>query len=117
MGIRSDVFLGFKTELHNQLPESVKTMLLDTQDDVLTDEEGTAYFIEDVKWYRDSDDEIVALYEWLSNNDPDGSHHIVVTACHDYPTNDDGDAGSWHNNPWGIQRCVSVSLEFNRDLT
>jgi len=52
--------------------------------------------------------ELMTMYEWLRAQD--ASLYKIVEACHDYPESHDGDLGRWDDNPWGIERVVSVSI-------
>lgn len=108
MGIRSDVFLGFKTALWEALPEKHKDWLTREADKQDTTDEGKAFFFEEVKWYVGLDEDIDDLYKWLGEEEADD--FIIVEACHDYPDSDDGDLGSWVENPWNAARHVSVEV-------
>lgn len=116
MGIRSDVFVGMKHNVQNKINDGVGTdadkvrFLLASADDCLERDEGVAYVFQDVKWYMDEED-IAALYELLRSTGEE--NYIVVEACHDYPDNDEGDAGCWTDNPWNAQRVTHVTIEFD----
>lgn len=110
MGIRSDIGIAIKEELFTRLStESVK--LLDEFETKLRDEEGRLFHLTDVKWYRHEAD-ISEFYKELYELDEGGEDYLIVEACHDYPTNEEGDVGGWIENPWGLVRNVSVSVEF-----
>lgn len=110
MGIRSDVFVGIKRAAHDSMPQKFKTMLTDSFGaTVRTHDEGVAYSMDDVKWYHDTDAELVEFYGWLREF---YDQHVVIAACHDYPESSDADSGDWHDSPWEPRRCVSVSIEF-----
>ncbi len=66
------------------------------------------YVWHDCKWYMDDYPEIVSMYEWLRAQD--ASLFKIVEACLDYPDGHQGDLGKWDDNPWGIERVVSVSI-------
>lgn len=116
MGTRSDVFVGMKhnvlNEVLNAAGEDGKLVraLLAKADGHLMADDGVAYVFHDVKWYMDEED-IAALYKLLRSTGEE--NYIVVEACHDYPDNDEGDAGCWTDNPWNAQRVTHVTIEFD----
>jgi len=116
MGIRSDVFVGMKHEVQNKVNSAtgksgklVRSLLAEA-DDYLMADDGVAYVFTDVKWYMD-DEAVSALYELLRSCDDED--YIVVMACHDHPESDEGDVGSWFDNPWEARRVTSVTIEYN----
>ena len=108
MGIRSDVGVAFKQELWDQVKDN-KVFSFLTEEGTLHDDEdeGVLFVFEDVKWYRE-DDDIVNLYAKLNELNEDD--FLVVEACHDYPTSEEGDLGNWFDNPWNLHRSVRVEL-------
>ena len=121
MGIRSDVGIAIKHSLYNILSAASKT-LLDEADHKEDHVQGRLFVFHDIKWYTSSDDELVDFYKDLSfpkllkkqiDSDYDSDEdYIIVDACHDYPESTDGDAGSWHDNPWDLSKSVSASLNY-----
>ena len=114
MGIRSDVFFAHKSSL--ELPQKFATMLTDRFGaGVLNHNEGTAYNMQDIKWYCDDDTDLVEFYSFL--NDHHYDDFTVIEACLDYPDSTDGDAGAWIDNPWGAYRFVRTGIEFDATPT
>ena len=112
MGVRSTVAVCLKTEIYaSEAFSSHKGWMDKEAERIFCHPEGVMYVFEDVKWYTD-DKEISALYKWLEDEDGDGENFLIVGACHDYPESSDGDSGEWQENPWGVYRCVAVSLEY-----
>lgn len=107
MGIRSDVGLACKKDLAKLVLERFPWVAESAEEH--THDEGTLFHFTDIKWYRDLDEDIIALYAFLKEHDED---YLIVEACHDYPESDQGDAGSWTDNPWNVYRAVSVSISF-----
>lgn len=116
MGIQSDVFVGMKQYVQNRINSAtgksgeLVRALLASADNHLTADIGVAYVFTDVKWYMDNE-AIPALYELLRSCSDDD--YIVIEACHDYHNNDEGDAGSWSDNPWEARRVTSVTIEYD----
>jgi len=108
MGTRSDVFVAIKNELWDSLKDLSIWECAGTQ--AVSPEGHRGFLFQDIKWYRDEDDELVELYNRLQASDIDGENHWIVEACHDYPESDDGDSGNWSDNPWRARRQVSVSI-------
>ena len=110
MGIRSDVGVAIKEELFAKLStESVK--LLEEFETKLRDEEGRLFHVSNIKWYRHEDD-IRAFYAELYELDEGGEDYLLLEGCHDYPDNEEGSEGGWVDNPWGLIRSVTVSVDF-----
>lgn len=108
MGIRSDVGIALKKDV----VLSEETMSFLAQADVeYEDEEGTLYVFEYVKWYRDSYQDLINLYNDLKSQDEES--YLICEACHDHPSYEsDGNSGAWYDNPWGLSVCISVSLNY-----
>ena len=110
MGIRSDVFFAHKASI--TLPQKFVVMLTQRFGaEVLSHSEGTAYHMQDIKWYPDDDAEVGELYNYLENLDC-FDDCVIVEACHDYPEYNDGDYGAWNDNPWRAYRFVRTGIEF-----
>lgn len=108
MGIRSDVGVALHKSIHDGVLEK-NPFLNEAQ--VFKHEEGTLYVFTEYKWYTGIDEEVTGLYKTLEEIE-DGSLFLIVEACSEYPDASDSDIGCWSDNPWGLQKCVSVSLEF-----
>ena len=112
MGIRSDVALAIKNQaflgLSDKSKETIREYFTEPVDRDWEDG-ATLFMAYDVKWYHDCFADIVNLYRDLCEQDEED--YIVVKACHDYPSSEDGDIGGWFDNPFGIHKCVSVSIE------
>ena len=112
MGVRSDVFMCFKNLAHDEMDEPLKRMLTEGYGaKVYLNPEGTAYVIEDVKWYVDEREELRRLYAYLDTLSLE--EYLVIVACHDYPDSTDGDRGAWFDNPWDARRVTTVRIEFD----
>ena len=110
MGIQSDVFFAHKACV--SLPQEHVDMLVNRFGAVThTNAEGTAYSMQSVKWYRDSDKDLEGFYIFLDMLY--SSDYIVIEACHDYPGSTESDAGGWYDNPWEAYRFVRTGIEFN----
>lgn len=115
MGIRSDVFLAVKTDIASEFNEKFGPMLREEYGaEVFEHAEGTAYFMDYVKWYHDIYDDLVEMYRWLDAQEDD-ENYIIIQACSEYPEDHNEDLGAWDENPWGACRVVSVSIQFDRE--
>lgn len=112
MGIRSDVFLALKAPAVLRMPTKVQVDLDEMASKRLEHEEGTAWFMEDVKWYGDRVDVIT---RWLAD-EVELDEAWLVVVCHDYPDQDDDDWGSWEDNPWGACREISARVAFDHEV-
>ena len=113
MGIRSDVAIALRESVVNALSEeSKKTLGFYFDQPVSTTKEGDVlYHAERVKWYYGFYQNLVALYDDLLQFDDDD--YLVIVACHDHPSDTEGDLGDWTNNPWQIYRNCSVSVDWS----
>jgi hypothetical protein len=111
MSTRSDVGLAIKNEAFDSLPDSVKAFLADTDffETKLSDDEGRLFHVTCIKWC-DFEPPISDLYGALDKLEEDD--FMILEGCHDYPDSDDGCRGVWDDNPWGLTRNVSVSVDF-----
>ena len=126
MGIRSDVAIAMKKCVVNHLSpkarkfldewgfEARSTIVADdlTNSRLTKDDLGTLFITEGVKWYILDSDEIQAFYAHLEECH-DEEDYLVVTACGEYPEDNDGDDGEWHDNPFNLHRRVSVELSWD----
>ena len=110
MGIRSDVFLAFKTDLYWELPKHFKEFFHEQCTRRLTHEQGVAFVFEDIKWYVDSEP-LCDFYEWLTNDRAVDAR--LIEACHDYPESDENNRGDWDDNPWQAYKVTTVSISYN----
>ena len=116
MGVRSDVAFCVKNEVYQKLSDGVKNTIKEYFGDYQDrSEEGIFFYTEDVKWYHDSYGDLICLYNELHEQDADG--FLIIQCCSEYPTDNDGDLGSWYESPWEIYKEVSVSLNWNRPYT
>jgi len=117
MGITSSVVVALKASVYTGLSaESKGTLnkLLGGPQD--TTKEGHVIFSEEhIKWYYDLDEDLLKFYEELFKFDSDD--YLILEACHDYPNSEDGDQGSWHDNPWSCYKSVDVSLYWDIQFT
>ena len=109
MGIRSDVAVAIKSHIYTRLsPETMKLLKEDFDEEEYSDDNDRLFTIESIKWYTDSDEDIVRLYKELERFDEED--YLIVEACSEYPESDGGSVGNWHDNPWGIYKNVSVTI-------
>jgi len=132
MGVRSDVAIVMKEAVRGHLTPEIKVFLEEwgfyeqarvdesdiTKDEsvqygrITKDDLGSLFIAEGVKWYHFEYDDIAAFYKYMNeNHDPED--WLIVQACHDYPESTDGDEGEWHDNPFGLRKCVSVELAWD----
>tara|TARA_Y100000592_G_scaffold12287_1_gene17262 strand:+ start:1584 stop:1943 length:360 start_codon:yes stop_codon:yes gene_type:complete len=115
MGIRSDVAFAAKPDVVSNLtPESRETILRYFGEPVETTDEGMLWFVEGTKWYSTLYPELVALYKDLGQNPAfEEADYLLIEGCYDYPEHgSEGDIGEWYDNPWGVHRNISISLDF-----
>jgi len=110
MGVRSDVGVALKNSLFEQLTDDQKKSWFGDATEILYHMDGALYVWRDVKWYVEEYKEIEEMYAWLKKKSLED--FLIVVACHDYPGSDEDDCGGWHDNPWGLSRSVSVSLNY-----
>lgn len=113
MGIRSDVGVAIKEELFAKLSTESLKFLDELFETKLRDEEGRLFHTTGIKWYR-YDEHIEKFYSELEelSTDADEDDYLILEGCYDYPENDEGSAGNWYDNPWGLIRSVRVSVDF-----
>ena len=111
MGVRSSVAMCMKNEIYRQLTDAAKATIEDYFGDY---EERTSeallFFTTDVMWYHDSEQDLIALYRELWQLESED--FLIVEGCYDHPTSEDADLGDWYDNPWGIYKDVSVSVNY-----
>jgi len=79
-------------------------------DDCLEHKEGSLYIFRDIKWYIETDVEIVTLYDAL--RDIKNDDYLIVVACHE--SSKMGDSGGWFNNPWGL--CEEIRIIYDASV-
>jgi len=127
MGVRSDVGIAMKECVVNHLSPEARKFLEEyhfeerctiVTDDLANhgrltkDDLGTLFVTTDVKWYLHSYDDIRAFYAHL-NECHDEEDYLIVAACSEYPEDDEGNDGEWHDNPFNLHRRVSVELSWD----
>jgi len=113
MGTRSDVALAIKNQAFLSLSETSKQTISEwfvESPERDHDEGATLFMTTGVKWYNDMFNDLTALYQDLLKNIDDEDYYLIK-ACPEYPGDDSSDIGGWYNNPFGIHKCVSVSIE------
>ena len=113
MGIRSDVGVALRNQAIEELQAKAMEVwdwLNKNRDEHQNDEDGELFLFRSWKWYRHDQGykDIDALYAAL--DELNKSEYLVREACFDYPSSEDGDVGSWDDNPWDLCRSVSVNL-------
>ena len=111
MGTRSDVALCMKNQVYQELSDAAKATIKDYFGDFENrTEEGLLFQAHDIKWYYTCYSDITELYSDLSKADEE--EYKLLTACNEYPDDRDADIGYWDDNPWDINKQVSVTLEW-----
>ena len=122
MGIRSDVAIAMKEYVYENLSPEVRKILEEwgfeevskyepqTEKNQDLDDAGRLFATTDVKWYTDYED-VTALYKHMREAH-DEEDWIIFQACHDYPDTTDGDEGGWYDNPFNLNKSVSVELSW-----
>ena len=109
MGIRSDVAIALKNNVFEGLSaESKKTLEEWFQQASGLTEEGVLFYAERVKWYNETYEDLIALYDDLESFDEED--YLILVGCHDFPHTTESDAGDWYDNPWDIYKSVSVRI-------
>ena len=128
MGVRSDVGIAMKEYVFQNLSERAKKFLeeycfeerstvvakdLSQEGTRLTkDDLGTLFITTDVKWYHQDYEDIQAFYTHLEECH-DEEDYLIIAACSEYPGDEDGNAGEWHDNPFNLQQQISVELSWD----
>ena len=108
MGIRSEVGFAAKPNVVENLSEEARaTIKRYFGKPQCQHEEGTLWFVEGIKWYCSTYDDLISLYAELGNFDDED--YIIVEACYDYAV-DEGSIGEWHDNPWNMYKEVSARV-------
>lgn len=111
MSTKSDVGLAIKTEAFDSLPESVRAFLADTDffETKLSDDEGRMFHTTGIKWcdFAPPISDLYAALDKLYEND-----FVLLEGCYDYPDSLDGCRGDWMDNPWGLIRSITVTVEY-----
>jgi len=111
MGTRSDVVLCMKNKVYQELSDKSKATIEEYFGDFENrTEEGLLFQALDVKWYHNCFGDLIQLYTDLSEAEDDD--FLLLTACPEYPDDNDPDCGGWYDNPWDISKEVSVNLEW-----
>ena len=126
MGVRSDVAIAMKKCVVNHLSPKARKLLdewgfearstivsADLTNSVLTkDDLGTLFITEGVKWYVLDNDDIQAFYTHLEECH-DEEDYLIVAVRSEYPGDDEGNAGEWHDNPFNLHKRVIVELSWD----
>tara|TARA_R110002020_G_scaffold1881_3_gene8628 strand:+ start:770 stop:1201 length:432 start_codon:yes stop_codon:yes gene_type:complete len=109
MGISSDVVVALKNNVFEGLSAESKETLKEwfKLASGLT-EEGVLFYGENVKWYNETYEDLIAFYNDLENFDEED--YLILVGCHGYPHSTKADAGDWYDNPWDIYKAVSVRI-------
>lgn len=109
MGIRSEVALAIKNETYVSLTdksrETIRDWLGNYQDRT---EEGLLFVESSIKWYYEMNSELVALYQDLNKQNDEG--YLLIVATPEYVEDSCGDIGLWTENPWYMEKQVSVEV-------
>ena len=113
MGIRSEVVCCFKNEVYRGLSDKSKKTIFEYFGDYEERTPGGLLFHCDyVKWYSGDYPDLISLYEEL--HEAEEEDFIIVVATPEHPGDDESDIGCWHDNPWGVYKAVSVSVEWDK---
>lgn len=110
MGIRSDVGLAIDASLYSKMGGKEFDWLRNEAFETHAHPLGMLFVFRDIKWYGDDIDK---LYSFLNSDDGESGSYFEVIACSEYPEGDDHYHGDWYDNPWGLHRNVTVTLEFD----
>jgi len=117
MGTRSDIVVCMKNRIYEQLSYESQQFLYRFGNREDTESEGVAYTFDDIKWYRNTDEEIARLYSdlmWSGDGAAadDVDDYLILEACQEYPSHESpGDEGAWYDNPWGFRKQISITIE------
>jgi len=106
MGIRSDIGIAVKAPFVIGFEKIATEQGLDFSE-THEKEEGNAYLFTDIKWYSDYP-QVIAVMEYFKTIGEE--NYLIVDACPEYPESDDGDSGSWNDNPFNLCKQISVSI-------
>ena len=111
MGIRSEVALAIKNEAYINLTdkskETIRDWLGEYQD---RGEEGMLFVESSIKWYYETNPELADLYKDLAEQDDED--YFLLVATPEYVEDCGGDVGGWYNNPWYVEKNVSVEIYY-----
>ena len=115
MSVFSDVGVAVQTEVLRALSSECRAVLAEA-DDSHEIPEGTIFLFREVKWYRETNENIRRLYAELEQHDKtvSATGYRIVVVAQDYPTDDSDDAGGWFDNPWNLHRQITVDLHLER---
>lgn len=114
MGIRSDVSLAIQRDAMEAFTPEQRAQIFEIihgAEETYEDESGFLYVWRSIKWYHDSDEDIIRLYKVLHSIEYD--KFLLVCATPEYPESSDADEGSWYDNPWELRKYVTCQLEFD----
>jgi len=110
MGIRSEVAIAIKNDAYKLLSDKTKDTIREWFGDYKDrNEEGLLFFADHVKWYHDVYPELNSLYRDFSDK-LDENDFMLIKATSEYPEENDGDAGEWYDNPWYVEKQVTVEV-------
>ena len=123
MGVRSDVAIAMKEYVYENLSPKAKKFLEEwgfeerssyTPEPEAKDQDdaGRILVTQDVKWYHHSYEDIQAFIKHLSD-DHDEEDWLIITACSEYPGDDNGDTGEWYDNPFNLHKHTTVELSWD----
>jgi len=109
MGIRSDVGICLRHWVYLGLSCKSKRLIRECFGEAEEHHtEGLLFHTEHIKWYSNTDSDIIAFFEDLGNFDD--KDYLIIEACNEYPQSTEGCAGEWYDNPWNLYKSVSVEL-------
>ena len=122
MGVRSAVGIARKEYVYENLSEKAKKFLEEWGFEEQTvyksenkkdeDQAGRLLMTTDVKWYHHSYEDIQAFMRHL-NDCHDDEDYLIITACSEYPGDDNGDTGEWYDNPFNLHKHTTVELSWD----
>lgn len=107
MSTTSTIAICMKNAVFEKLPLALLDIFVDAGG-TFTRADGVMVLLKDVEWDT-SDDWVASVYSFLQGQR--NGDWLLLEACHDYPTDEDNDAGAWRDNPWSCRKVVSVNIE------
>jgi hypothetical protein len=110
MGVRSDVGVAISKDVLGNISVDDHAKWFGDAHDVLKDDSGTLFVWKQLKWYPNTEP-VMSLMAFLREQDPED--FLVIAACSEYPEDSSADEGEWYDNPWGLCRYVSCTIEYS----
>jgi hypothetical protein len=110
MGTRSDVGVAISKDVLGEISVDDYAKWFGAAEDVLENDRGTLFVWKYVNWCRYTEP-VMSLTAFLREQDPED--FLVVAACPEYPEDTSDNEGEWYDNPWGLCKYVSCTIEYS----